>query len=198
MDHLQGTTNFTLQHLRFLVRHQPYCQSIAELMNPRLNMQVIDEADRLVTEAFQDWLAQVLAATRPGSSSLTQPSSITSPLPTPSSSSSSFGLNIPRHEALHPAWIPDSEFSTTLSDLNIQEMKHSSCQKLLFSATLTRDPSKIIALNLHEPKYFVVGSDGAVGMTENGEGAIGETFAFPSTLKVRAFSFYSLRRRLSQ
>lgn len=151
-------------------------------MNPRFDAQVIDEADRLVTEAFQDWLAQVLAATRPGSSSLTQPSSIISPLLTPSSSS--FDLTIPRHEALHPAWIPDSSFSTTLSDLSVQEKKHSSCQKLLFSATLTRDPSKIIALNLHEPKYFVVGSDGAVGMTETGEGAIGETFAFPSTLKV--------------
>lgn len=144
---------------------------------------MIDEADRLVTEAFQDWLAQVLDAARPGSSSLAPSSSILSPLPT-SSTSSSFDLTIPRHEALHPAWIPDSSFSTTLSDLSVQEKKHSSCQKLLFSATLTRDPSKIIALNLHEPKYFVVGSDGAVGMTENGEGAIGETFAFPSTLKV--------------
>ncbi|KAJ3006413.1 hypothetical protein NUW54_g3946 [Trametes sanguinea] len=44
IDHLNGTPNFSLQHLRFLV---------------------IDEADRLLAQSFQDWLAQVLAATRP-------------------------------------------------------------------------------------------------------------------------------------
>ncbi|KAF9231572.1 P-loop containing nucleoside triphosphate hydrolase protein [Melanogaster broomeanus] len=41
MDHLNGTPNFSLQHLRFLV---------------------IDEADRLLSQSFQDWLVQVLAA----------------------------------------------------------------------------------------------------------------------------------------
>lgn len=44
MDHLASTPNFTLQHLRFLV---------------------IDEADRLLNQSFQDWLTQVLAYTRP-------------------------------------------------------------------------------------------------------------------------------------
>jgi len=44
MDHLNGTPNFTLQHLRFLV---------------------IDEADRLLAQSFQDWLTQALAVTRP-------------------------------------------------------------------------------------------------------------------------------------
>lgn len=44
MDHLNATPNFTLQHLRFLV---------------------IDEADRLLAQSFQDWLAQVLSAIRP-------------------------------------------------------------------------------------------------------------------------------------
>ena len=33
---------------------------------------------------------------------------------------------------------------------------HSSCQKLLFSATLTTDPGKIASLGLRDPKYFVV------------------------------------------
>lgn len=47
MDHLTSTPNFTLQHLRFLV---------------------IDEADRLLTQSFQNWLAQVLAHTRPPTS----------------------------------------------------------------------------------------------------------------------------------
>ena len=44
MDHLNRTPNFTLQHLQFLV---------------------IDKADRLLAQSFQDWLTQVLAAMRP-------------------------------------------------------------------------------------------------------------------------------------
>lgn len=38
VDHLQGTPAFTLQHLRFLVA---------------------DEADRLLMQSYQDWLAKV-------------------------------------------------------------------------------------------------------------------------------------------
>lgn len=44
MDHLSSTPNFTLQHLRFLV---------------------IDEADRLLNQSYNDWLNQILLATRP-------------------------------------------------------------------------------------------------------------------------------------
>jgi ATP-dependent RNA helicase DDX51/DBP6 len=44
MDHLTSTPNFTLQHLRFLV---------------------IDEADRLLNQSFQNWLAQVIAHIQP-------------------------------------------------------------------------------------------------------------------------------------
>ncbi|CUA68560.1 ATP-dependent RNA helicase dbp6 [Schizosaccharomyces pombe 972h-] [Rhizoctonia solani] len=109
-DHLHGTPGFTLEHLRFLV---------------------IDEADRLITQSFQDWLAQVLEATQP------------------------LKLNFPVTE--------------------LDEPYHSSCQKLLFSATLTHDPSKIVPLGLRDPRYFVVGDQSGVGAEE-------ETFAFPDTL----------------
>jgi ATP-dependent RNA helicase DDX51/DBP6 len=44
IDHLTTTPNFTLQHLRFLV---------------------IDEADRLLNQSYNDWLNQILTATRP-------------------------------------------------------------------------------------------------------------------------------------
>ncbi|CAE6417686.1 unnamed protein product [Rhizoctonia solani] len=110
IDHLQGTPGFTLEHLRFLV---------------------IDEADRLITQSFQDWLAHVLEATQPSK------------------------LNFPVTE--------------------LDEPYHSSCQKLLFSATLTHDPSKIVPLGLRDPRYFVVGDQTGVGAEE-------ETFAFPDTL----------------
>lgn len=52
------------------------------------------------------------------------------------------------------------------------------CQKLLFSATLTRDPSKIAALSLRSPSYYIVqSSNHPAGIT-----AIGEQFAVPSNL----------------
>jgi ATP-dependent RNA helicase DDX51/DBP6 len=44
MDHLKDTPNFTLQHLRFLV---------------------IDEADKLLNQSYQDWLNHILQATQP-------------------------------------------------------------------------------------------------------------------------------------
>ena len=59
----------------------------------------------------------------------------------------------------------------------LDEPYHSSCQKLLFSATLTHDPSKIAPLGLRNPRYFIVGDRGGVGAAE-------ETFAFPATLSV--------------
>ncbi|PCH42274.1 DEAD-domain-containing protein [Wolfiporia cocos MD-104 SS10] len=164
MDHLNGTPNFSLQHLRFLV---------------------IDEADRLLAQSFQDWLAQVLAATRPPPTTDSATSAPSGLIPVPSHSSA-----IPRADALAPA------FLHTFRDVphvrtDIDEKRASSCQKLLFSATLTRDPAKTSALNLHDPKYFIVqtlterqGADGH----ENGDGdapvldLVMERFSMPATL----------------
>ncbi|KAF8529892.1 P-loop containing nucleoside triphosphate hydrolase protein [Gautieria morchelliformis] len=118
IDHIKGTMNFSLQHLRFLV---------------------IDEADRLLTQSFQDWLAQVLAAIRPPMAS-----------------------------------IPPSRS-------HVDENRESSCQKLLFSATLTRDPAKISALDLRDAKYFVV-KDTTRDDQESDHLMAAETFVFPATL----------------
>ncbi|KAJ6468402.1 DEAD-domain-containing protein [Mycena sanguinolenta] len=115
MDHLNGTPNFSLQHLRFLV---------------------IDEADRLLAQSFQEWLVQVLAATRPPSHE--------SPFPD----------RLPQH---HDAVAPAFRSLLPYADVpSITDYKEPSCQKLLFSATLTRDPGKLAALELRDPKYFVV------------------------------------------
>ncbi|KAJ7911507.1 P-loop containing nucleoside triphosphate hydrolase protein [Mycena leptocephala] len=116
IDHLNGTPNFSLQHLRFLV---------------------IDEADRLLTQSFQEWLVQVLAATRPPSQEFPMPD------------------NLPQH---HDAVAPAFRALLPYADIPsfVTERKESSCQKLLFSATLTRDPGKLAALDLRNPKYFVV------------------------------------------
>lgn len=70
---------------------------------------------------------------------------------------------------------------------DIDEKRESSCQKLLFSATLTRDPAKIAALNLREPKYFVVQGQRVAEKGEQ-EGVLDfvmEKFSMPATLTVR-------------
>ncbi|KAG6373406.1 P-loop containing nucleoside triphosphate hydrolase protein [Boletus reticuloceps] len=112
MDHLNGTPNFSLQHLRFLV---------------------IDEADRLLSQSFQDWLAQVLTAIhwRPSESS-----SLASRL-------SSEDTCQPRNcDSLAPACLDFVGYC----QVDVDEQRGFSCQKLLFSATLTRDPGKLASL----------------------------------------------------
>ncbi|KLT45931.1 DEAD-domain-containing protein [Cutaneotrichosporon oleaginosum] len=133
MDHLASTPNFTLQHLRFLV---------------------IDEADRLLTQSFQNWLAQVLAHTRPTArAAATQP-----------------------HDAVAASWaVPLGLASEAFEG---SEPPASTCQKLLFSATLTRDPAKVAALDLNDPRYFIVQN------TEQplSAAALGSSFALPAEL----------------
>ncbi|KAG8964838.1 ATP-dependent RNA helicase dbp6 [Tulasnella sp. 419] len=139
IDHLKETSNFTLQHLRFLV---------------------IDEADRLITQSFQDWLPQVLVAIRPGSGDMSAPLTTGSPI----------------HDAVAPHWSSLLPNARSHIVTYLDEPEESSCQKLLFSATLTHDPGKIAALNLRNPKYFVVS-----GQTDNSVRA-GEDFTVPATL----------------
>ena len=137
------------------------------------NLQVVDEADRLLAQSFQDWLAQVLTATRP------------KPLPSnPGDSKSPNAL--PRPDASAPAFLHLLR-DTPQIHTDLDERKEPSCQKLLFSATLTRDPSKIAALSLREPKYLIV-QDSAKTTSEDAEEGIMdvvmERFTMPASLKV--------------
>ncbi|TDL25649.1 DEAD-domain-containing protein [Rickenella mellea] len=152
IDHLNGTPNFSLQHLRFLV---------------------IDEADRLLAQSFQDWLAQVLAATRPPP----RLSSLNPKLTHHSTDQES----IPHHDALSPSFL---HACTTIPDVrtDFDDQTFPSCQKLLFSATLTSDPSKIAAMGLRDAKYFIVHhqeKDGDVDIPA----AVTEKFTMPVGLK---------------
>ncbi|KAF8899912.1 P-loop containing nucleoside triphosphate hydrolase protein [Gymnopilus junonius] len=151
IDHLVGTPNFSLQHLRFLV---------------------IDEADRLLAQSFQDWLVQVLAATRFQSASSTSEDEGQSSEPSLSS------------------LFPDGFSPTFLDGLSqphlpafFTEHKASSCQKLLFSATLTQDPGKIAALKLRNPKYFVVQGSEKDRSESKLLDIVMEKFSMPSTLR---------------
>jgi len=146
MDHLNGTPNFTLQHLRFLV---------------------IDEADRLLAQSFQDWLTQVLAATRP-------PAHV-------EAGAISEEASIPYPDALSPAFLHLLRGGSAVHT-DLDEKRESSCQKLLFSATLMNDPGRIAALELRSPRYVVVQSSSE--SQESGVlGVVMEKFSIPATLR---------------
>jgi hypothetical protein len=142
-------------------------------------LKVIDEADRLLAQSFQDWLAQVLAATRPTQSHAARHHSTLESTITASERCDPCSSTMPYADGLAPTFLPlhtESDFRTDIDD-----RKESSCQKLLFSATLTRDPGKVAALNLRDPKYFIVQSH--VEGHQTIDFAV-EKFTMPATLTV--------------
>lgn len=154
IDHLNGTQNFSLQHLRFLV---------------------IDEADRLLAQSFQNWLKQVLAATQP-------PAFVEGDIKLRDDEIAS----LPYPDALSPAFLHLLQGGPFVR-ADVDENRECSCQKLLFSATLMSDPGRMAALELRAPHYIVVQSASGV----QGSGVLGvpkEQFSMPATLKVRGSS----------
>lgn len=150
-------------------------------------VQVIDEADRLLAQSFQDWLVHVLAATRS-----TQAVDINS------QGGETLWGDLPIADAVAPALLCSlpSDIPTFVTD-----KRESSCQKLLFSATLTRDPGKIAALELRDPKYFVIQGSKNIDTEESGVlDVVMEKFSMPSTLTVlpiASFHSYILTQPLS-
>jgi ATP-dependent RNA helicase DDX51/DBP6 len=93
--------------------------------------------------------------------------------------------NLPQH---HDAVAPAFRALLPYADIPsfVTERKESSCQKLLFSATLTRDPGKLAALDLRNPKYFVVQEK------SDGPGVLDvamDKFTMPATLTVTVLRF---------
>lgn len=122
VDHIQSTKGFTLDHVQWLV---------------------IDEADRLLDESFQQWIEIVIPA-----------------------------LEVQRN--LSP--IEKRLFKT------FHHLPERKVQKILLSATMTRDISKLQALKLHRPKMVVL----ETSRPENTESqpVQNETkFGLPSNLK---------------
>lgn len=96
VEHIQSTTGFSLEHVQWLV---------------------IDEADRLLDESFQQWVDVVMP-----------------------------GLEYIRPtDALHQ---PHSDISRSLRRREVR--------KVVLSATMTRDISKLMTLNLRRPKLVVL------------------------------------------
>ncbi|KAJ2747646.1 ATP-dependent RNA helicase dbp6 [Coemansia sp. BCRC 34301] len=131
MDHIALTTNFTLQHLEFWV---------------------MDEADRLLGETYQEWLPKVQ-------------SFIEAPV-RPNNQKTNSGILVP-----DACTSRDPE-----SKLDLLARPPPRIQKLLFSATLTQDPAKIARLKLVRPLYISITDE---GKTDQGATA---AYTFPSTL----------------
>lgn len=128
VDHLRYTKGFTLKHLEWLV---------------------IDEADRLLNESFQEWIEVVM-----GSLDARQ-------------APETFG--------------PGGKL---LSDLGLP-IEASPPRKVVLSATMTRDISKLNSLRLANPKMVIIGADNAVDLEDPSATHPDAQFTLPSTLRER-------------
>ena len=135
VDHLRSTPGFTLDHVRWLV---------------------VDEADRLLNESYQEWVAVVKPAL-------------------------------------------ESQAATQRRDELLRYMRLAppirNVKKVLLSATMTRDLSKLNAIGLRNPKLVVLGGnkqDNTNTPTFDGDAALPketdnkETFHLPDTLSETA------------
>ena len=139
VDHLDNTSGFTLQHLRFMV---------------------VDEADRLLSQSYHNWIDRVIDATRSASVAAWR-DIIANDNKLPPLQVSSDPLSF----AIEPiTWrrggtaVDESEFNTNGSYFAAAASvcRPVQLRKLLVSATLTRDPQKLAALRLINPKHFDV------------------------------------------
>ncbi|RHZ55016.1 hypothetical protein CDV55_102240 [Aspergillus turcosus] len=129
VDHLRYTKGFTLEHLEWLV---------------------IDEADRLLNESFQEWVDVVMNSLDARKNPETFGSS--------GKLMAELGLPIQSREP----------------------------RKVILSATMTRDISKLNSLRLANPKLVIVGSAEPTATEETDHGVpttSDEQFTLPSTLK---------------
>jgi ATP-dependent RNA helicase DDX51/DBP6 len=127
MDHIRQTPGFTLQHLRVLV---------------------VDEADRLMAQSYQGWVSSVLNAAR----------GVQAVLPSrmiPCHDSSNVDGN--NHNAVKyyfdSSTLPERQYDGTDSMKTLRILS-GHLRKLLFSATLTNEPDKMVAMNLVNPRFI--------------------------------------------
>ncbi|KIV97334.1 hypothetical protein PV10_01096 [Exophiala mesophila] len=97
VDHLRSTPGFSLEHVEWLV---------------------VDEADRLLNESYQEWIEVVAPALRSRAASKTRDDLLTK-----------MSMSLPPRKVT----------------------------KILLSATMTRDISKLNAIGLHAPKLVILG-----------------------------------------
>lgn len=131
MDHLDKTPGFTLQHLRFLV---------------------IDEADRLMNQSYQNWVERVVNAASAGPEHIRSDFREAKDIDRRSSLSQFDPVTWRREERKVDQQSTISfEFN---SFIDVSVCRPVQLRKFLFSATLTKDPKKLTSLGLVNPKQF--------------------------------------------
>lgn len=154
VDHLDNTPGFTLQHLRFLV---------------------IDEADRLLSQSYHNWIGRVISSSNSASVAawheLTCEESQRMSEPTTATVETSDWRTLKPDPITWRRGGVDGDDSSFNNNDAYSSIVASVCQpvqlrKLLYSATLTRDPQKLTALGLVNPKHYdahSLSSSGTVG-----------------------------------
>ena len=138
-DHLKFTKGFTLEHLKFVV---------------------LDEADRLLTQSYQDFFSKLLKASHFNPNTISQPN----PNPNPTQPNSP---SLPTSLLQSNSGIKSNEDHFSLSvrterTLNSVKKNLLECplQKLIFSATVSHNPRKLKSLQLQNPLFFKSSSEG--------------------------------------
>jgi ATP-dependent RNA helicase DDX51/DBP6 len=139
VDHLDNTPGFTLQHLRFMV---------------------VDEADRLLSQSYHNWIDRVIDATRSASVAAWREIIANDNKLPPLQVAPDHGSFVvePITWRRGGAMGDDSEFNNNDSYFApaASVCRPVQLRKMLVSATLTRDPQKLAALRLVNPKHFDV------------------------------------------
>ncbi|KAJ5378446.1 hypothetical protein N7509_011565 [Penicillium cosmopolitanum] len=128
VDHLRYTKGFTLKHLEWLV---------------------IDEADRLLNESFQEWVDVVMGSLDARHAPET------------------FGAG-----------------GKLLSQLGLP-IETKPPRKVILSATMTRDITKLNSLRLDDPKMVIIGAENAMNPEDPSATHSDAHFTLPSTLRER-------------
>lgn len=134
LDHLQGTSGFTLEYCQFLV---------------------LDEADRLLGNAYDHWVRTLIRNT--GTVNATQ-SSRELAMRSYQFHSSTSQLNDSKHETASETETNDMILDilqrveqTRTGSFRAGSFRQNYLQRLLFSATLTDNPRKLSLLGIHNP-----------------------------------------------
>lgn len=140
VDHLDRTSGFTLQHLRFCI---------------------IDEADRMVTQSYHNWISRVIASANEASVRAWQEISSdgtgdkASTMLNLAPGGNSIGVDPITWRRGGTAGDSSSFSNNKGGDSVVASVcRPAQLRKLLFSATLTRDPQKLASLGLVNPKHF--------------------------------------------
>ena len=158
IDHLDSTPGFSLQHLRFLV---------------------IDEADRLVNQPYQNWVGRVLEASN-AANKCNVSEYVKAPLQV-APDGKSFVIDPITHRhaggisGLSKSVTGEKDKTSSETGLISEVFGHPvPLRKMLFSATLTQDPQKLARLGLGNPKHYDANflKRSAAQMDQNNEGEV--------------------------